>query len=108
MVDFIILGEIPGTSVKLGFTSVLIMFLLLGIVYLLRDYEIEVVNHARQTSPYKKFQAKLHHLWLNRLHPKLQLIENEAIRVPEFAALIEYIKSSRQRRKLARLTAGHQ
>lgn len=101
MVNFIVLGQIPGTSVRLGFVSVLAMMFAVLAAYVLREKEKALLRKSKETRLYTRAAAMLRPLWLNYFKPKLDVLEQKAILVPEFAVLLEHFKASRAGRKSA-------
>lgn len=101
MLNFIVLGQIPGTSTRLGFAAVLAIILTLCLVYLMREQEKTLLNKSKNTRAYGFTASLLRPLWLNSLKPKLEFLEQKVVLVPEFAVLLEHFKSSRIRKKSA-------
>lgn len=101
MVNFIVLGQIPGTSIRLGFAGVMAMFLLICMIYLMRDYERVLIAGIKEFKSYQKAAKKLQRLWLDALQPKAKLLENKASLVPELALLLKHLKSGSIDRKSA-------
>lgn len=101
MLNFIVLGQIPGTSIRLGFLTVLAIILAACLAYLMREQEKTLLKKSKNTRIYGFMAALVRPLWLNALKPSLQLLEQKAVLVPEFAALSEHFKASRVRKKSA-------
>lgn len=93
MLNFIVLGQIPGTNIQLGFTAVMMLLGAVCLSYLLRKHERALIAEIKQKKAYKKVSAKGRELWLNTLQPKVKLVENKALLVPEFAVILEHLKS---------------
>lgn len=101
MVNFIVLGQIPGTGIKLGFAGVMAIFLLICLIYLMRDYERALVAGIKELKSYQTAAKKMRKLWLNALQPKAKFLENKALLVPELALLLKHLKPGSIDRKSA-------
>jgi hypothetical protein len=101
MLNFIVLGQIPGTDIRLGFTAVMVLLLAVCATYLLRERERALITEIKKKKAYKVAASTSHRLWLNTLQPQLKFIENKALLVPEFALILEHLKAGSINRKSA-------
>ena len=80
MLDLIVLGELPGTNIQLGFIPVMIMFEIGLITYLIKKHPAEIkkaILAIKTVFSKKKNRAlkSLHHFRHDVLGPKLKFLK---------------------------------
>lgn len=88
MLDLIVLGQLPGTNIRLGFIPIMIMFEIGFVFYLLKKYHSDKLRKImkelkklekkayKRLKPYeKRLEKKLVHLWHDVFGPKLKFLK---------------------------------
>lgn len=80
MLDLIVLGEIPGTTIQLGFIPTMVLFEIGLITYLIRKHPVEtkkIISFAKTSFSKKKTQISklLSHFRHDVLGPKLKFLK---------------------------------
>ncbi len=75
MWDYIVLGQIPGTNLRLSFTAYLVLFCVVLAIYYLKKYHTNLLIKLAKTFKIYKPLKKLVSVGQDILGPKLKLIK---------------------------------